>query len=70
MHVTHDPEAPAAYLRLVPIAPGAAVRQLLVEDTTGDLVLDFDAEGRLLGIELLAPEHQLHPALRPVPGRT
>ncbi|MEV6974549.1 DUF2283 domain-containing protein [Kitasatospora sp. NPDC093806] len=67
VHLTHDPEADAAYLHLVAPTrtPFHAARQLVIEDETGDIVLDFSPEGHLLGIELLAPTHQLHPTLRP-----
>lgn len=48
--ITHDPRANAAYVSLVNIAPGEAVRQQVVG---GDIVLDYDANGKLLGIEVL-----------------
>ncbi|GAA3212234.1 DUF2283 domain-containing protein [Oerskovia jenensis] len=50
-----DPEVDAAYITLQPIAEGAAVRQIVVEDArlSGEVVLDLDADGRLVGIELI-----------------
>jgi Protein of unknown function (DUF2283) len=50
-----------AYVRLVgAIAPGEAVRQEIAGDDMA-AVLDFDADGRLLGVEL--PIDRLHPDL-------
>jgi uncharacterized protein YuzE len=52
MRLTYDPEARAAYVYLVDrIEPGEAKRQEVVLD--GGVVLDLDAEGRLLGIEIV-----------------
>lgn len=60
MRLTYDPAANAAYLYIVdPIEPGAAVTQEVAEDS--GVILDFDAEGRLLGIEFLSPDTQLRP---------
>ncbi|MDT0546221.1 DUF2283 domain-containing protein [Streptomyces sp. DSM 41529] len=50
------------YIHLVDeIGPGEAVRQELTEDESA--VLDFDAQGRLLGIELFDAKARLHPDL-------
>jgi len=58
--VTHDPDAGVAYISLAgTIAPGAVVRTLCVSDS---VLLDFDALGRLVGIELLDAS-MLHPDL-------
>jgi uncharacterized protein YuzE len=51
MTVTFDVEVGAAYVYLTNIQPGTAVRQVVVEG--GDVVLDFDQDGHLLGIELM-----------------
>ncbi|MEU3267282.1 MULTISPECIES: DUF2283 domain-containing protein [Streptomyces] len=54
MHVEYDHENDVAYVSLVAhIADGASVRQIIVETPGGnaELNLDFDAAGRLLGIE-------------------
>lgn len=50
-----DPEVDAAYITLQPISDGEAVRQIVVDDARlhGEVVLDLDAHGRLLGIELI-----------------
>ena len=52
MRITYDASADAAYIYLVgAIEPGASVRQ----NTTEPLgrILDFDAQNKLLGIEVL-----------------
>ncbi|MGW4050694.1 DUF2283 domain-containing protein [Streptomyces sp. NPDC004779] len=56
MHIEYDRENDTAYVSLVAhIADGAAVRQVTVDAPGGaaDLNLDFDASGRLLGIEVI-----------------
>ncbi len=50
MRVTFDRKANAAYIYLVDIGPGEAVKQ---ETTGGPVILDFDRSGRLIGIEVL-----------------
>jgi uncharacterized protein YuzE len=53
---TYDASADAAYIAFGKTLPGEAVRQIIVEDDElGNLsvVLDVDAKGKLLGIELL-----------------
>jgi uncharacterized protein YuzE len=52
MRVTFDGSGDSAYIYLVPIAPGESVEQRMVEGPHGTIVLDFDREGRLLGIEV------------------
>lgn len=47
---TYDAACDAAYISLKPIGAGAAVRQRRLDATT---TADFDAAGRLLGIEVL-----------------
>ena len=54
--LTWDDDAGAGYLPLAPIGPGEAAHQRIVENPVaglGDLVLDFDVRGRLLGLEFL-----------------
>lgn len=46
---TYDPEADAAYVRLAP----AGVRVADTREVEPGIVLDLDAEGRLVGIEVL-----------------
>ncbi len=51
-----DSEVRAGYLAFGAIGPGEAVSQRVVENPVpgiDDIVLDFDAQGRLLGIEFL-----------------
>ncbi|MFF5897003.1 DUF2283 domain-containing protein [Streptomyces argenteolus] len=62
MRVTYDASANMAYIYLVDtITPGAAVRQVPAEDDTA--ILDYDAQGRLLGIEIFSARRRLHPEL-------
>ncbi|MCM6763019.1 DUF2283 domain-containing protein [Rathayibacter sp. ZW T2_19] len=57
MRITYDPTADAAYVMIADrIADGAAVQQLdpiVTPGGLGEVVLDFDAGGRLLGVEIL-----------------
>jgi len=61
IRVTFDPESDAAYIHLADIGRGGVVRTLHLSDDNGYIPvhLDFDAEGRLLGIELLSARSQL-----------
>ncbi|MFD3974640.1 DUF2283 domain-containing protein [Streptomyces cyaneofuscatus] len=73
MQVEHDHENDVAYVSLVShIADAASVRQITVATPEGnaELHLDFDATGRLLGIEAVGARAAL-PAevLRRAPGR-
>src|SRR5207245_3635726 len=59
-HATYDPEADALYLTLGPPIPpgGVALTRVLHEVDAGscgcgDIMADFDAQGHLLGIEIL-----------------
>jgi uncharacterized protein YuzE len=59
MRVTYDPADGMAYVYLVDdIKPGEAKRQEVTED---GLVLDYDADGKLLGIEILGADRLLRP---------
>lgn len=57
MRITYDGEANAAYIHVVdPIGEGEAVTQqhsIATPDPDGEIILDFDADGKLLGIEVL-----------------
>jgi uncharacterized protein YuzE len=57
MRVTYDATADAAYVSLVDaVGDGEAATQIHSITTPGDrgeVALDFDADGRLLGIEVL-----------------
>jgi uncharacterized protein YuzE len=56
--ITYDPEVDAAYVYLAgPIRAGGVTRTVVATD---DINLDFDGEGRLLGIEILG-RSLLHP---------
>jgi uncharacterized protein YuzE len=61
-YVTFDPEAKAAYIYLTgSMKPGEAVKTITA---TPEINLDFDAQGCLIGVELLSPA-LLHPKLMP-----
>ena len=57
MRLTYDPEADAAYMMLVDaIAPGQARHQVEVphnDSASGQYILDFAEDGKLLGLEIL-----------------
>ncbi|MBF4578166.1 DUF2283 domain-containing protein [Frigoribacterium sp. VKM Ac-2530] len=52
---TYDLDSDCAYVELAPrVADGDAVEQVVVErEGRGDIVLDFDSAGRLLGVEIV-----------------
>jgi uncharacterized protein YuzE len=61
---TYDREADAAYVYLDTPVPAAAVRQVLPFDPeNGMFVLDLDAEGHVLGLEILDASRHLPAAL-------
>jgi uncharacterized protein YuzE len=67
LHLTWDSEAGAGYLPLARIGPGKAVSQRVVAnpvDGIGDIIVDFDADGRLLGVEFL-DERAVPPGMAP-----
>lgn len=54
MRTTFDADVDAAYVSLAPESePGRSVRNVEVQTTGGSVVLDFDAAGVLLGVEVL-----------------
>ena len=61
MKVTYDGLANAAYLYLREIAPGEIEfsQEVEIEEVEGTINVDFDAEGRLIGIEFLNARAQL-----------
>lgn len=67
MKMTYDPEVDVAYMQFVEsIADGEAARSIVaVKETTADgpaeLNVDLDADGRLLGIEILFASESLPP---------
>ncbi|MFB7936358.1 DUF2283 domain-containing protein [Streptomyces sp. NPDC056049] len=66
MHIAYDQENDTAYVALAArVGDGAAVRQVTVAAPGGaaELNLDFDASGRLLGIEAIGARAALPAAL-------
>lgn len=63
MRMTYDSDADAAYLAIEDdIADGSAVENVVIERPgRGDIVLDFDADGRLLGVEVIGATGLLRP---------
>lgn len=65
MKITYDPDANAAYIQLVDqIRPGEASQQVHSIQTPGgkgEIILDFDTTGHLLGIEVLNAQEILPP---------
>jgi uncharacterized protein YuzE len=57
LKVTYDAEVDAAYIYLRDIEAGGVATTVPVRDR--DIHLDFDSEGRLLGIELLSARLKL-----------
>ncbi|WP_315925178.1 DUF2283 domain-containing protein [Mesorhizobium sp. SP-1A] len=55
--VKYDPSANAAYIRF------SAAKVLESEEVRDGIVLDFDADGHIVGIELLDARQQLPPDL-------
>ncbi|MDT5042909.1 MAG: hypothetical protein QOE51_3894 [Actinoplanes sp.] len=62
MRMTFDPDANAAYLYIEDKATDcAAIENVVVgRDGKGDIVLDFDADGYLLGVEVIGAAELLH----------
>jgi uncharacterized protein YuzE len=60
---THDREIDAAYINLIDIPDGAAtdtyICENLPEQVKGEIYLDFDKDGRLLGIEIQGADKTL-----------
>lgn len=64
MQITYDAQADAAYVRLGgPIAPGEATQQLhsILAPGGGEIILDFNDAGHLLGVEVLSASSVLSP---------
>ena len=62
MRMTFDPDADAAYFSIEDeIAAGAAIENVVIErNGKGEIVLDFDADGYLLGVEIIGATGLLH----------
>lgn len=67
IRVTYDPQADAAYIYLVDeINAGEAKTQVICGEEEGrapEIVLDLDAHGMLLGVEVLDASRRLPPQL-------
>ena len=63
MKVTYDPRVDAAYIYLRAIGRGDAVRQVPCDPEMTDVILDFDRDGRLIGIEVLSAKDLLPPEI-------
>lgn len=66
MRIEYDRANDAAYIYLVDSIPdGAATAQVSVQPPVGEaeITLDFDADGSLLGIEVLGAARVLPPAV-------
>lgn len=65
MRISFDDEADAAYVSIVePIGQGEACTQVWVKSKRirgGDIILDLDRDGRLLGVEVLGATVLLRP---------
>ena len=55
MRMTYDAKADSAYLYLGPIGKGEVTgsQHILADNSPSEINLDFDADGKLLGIEIL-----------------
>jgi uncharacterized protein YuzE len=64
VRVTHDKSADAAYIYLVgDIAAGGVAESVPIDPSYGMVVLDFDKDGVLLGVEVLDASTVLAPNL-------
>ncbi len=71
MRISHDPEVDAAYIYMVDeIGRGEVARTYPCDprEVDGEINLDFDVEGRLLGIEIQDASHLLPSAVLDAPG--
>ena len=59
MRVTYDADADAAYLYILEDGDSPVATTVCGEEAAEGINLDFDAEGRLLGIEILDAEARL-----------
>lgn len=62
IRVTYDPDCDAAHISLREIEPGGATRTLDTDGTT-TVMLDFDREDRLIGIEVMGASRRLPPSV-------
>ena len=61
MNLEYDARIDAAYIYLAPLKPGDAKKTYACdpEEVGGQIQLDFDDGGRLIGIEVLDASHML-----------
>lgn len=73
MKISYDPEVDAVYIQLVDeILPGQAseqIQSIVTPGGKGEVTLDFDANGKMLGVEVLnakevLPESVIHSATK------
>jgi len=59
---TIDHSADAAYFPIAPmISPGEPAENVVIERTHGSIILDFDVDGQLLGVEVIGAATLLTP---------
>ena len=61
-YIEYDPKSDAAYVYVTEIGAGEAVDQVVLEDDqlpSGEVIIDLDKDGRLLGFELLSASSTL-----------
>jgi uncharacterized protein YuzE len=65
VNIEYDSTVDAAYIYLGPIRPGDAEKTYACdpEEVDGQIHLDFDGDGRLIGIEVLGASHKLPKSL-------
>jgi uncharacterized protein YuzE len=69
MKLSYDPEVDAAYIYVREAESRlGTVKSVPVRDAPGDIVLDFDTDGRLFGIEVLDASRLLPAELLPPVG--
>lgn len=65
MRTTHDREVDAAYVYIRhKIPPGGTARSRSIRTQSGDITLDFDKDGCLIGVELIPASKLLPKELR------
>ena len=64
VRITHEPSAGAAYIEFRSMDPGEAIENLVIERPgLGTIVLDFNAAGTFLGVEIIGAEALAPPEL-------
>ncbi|HMJ97475.1 MAG TPA: DUF2283 domain-containing protein [Thermoleophilaceae bacterium] len=65
MEFNYDPEANMAYLQLARVRPRSVANTVVIEDADlpGDLAVDLDAKGHILGIEIFDARRSLDPTM-------